>query len=70
MARYFLRLRPLASAHLPAGVGWTLVERPASFADHGLRSDLPVSRRFYGSFETDRLLTADEMDHFDVAHDD
>ena len=66
MARYFLRLRPLASAHLPAGIGWTLVERPASFADHGLRSDLPVSRWFYGTFETDRPLTSEEMDRFDV----
>ena len=63
--RYIPRLRPASFSTLPGKVAWTYVEAPAM---QGLcnRPDLPASIHRYGLIETDRRLTPDEVEHFDL----
>jgi hypothetical protein len=62
---YRTTLRPIFGGGVPPGVKWELVEAPA---DGSLtkRPDLPRSKHRYGVFTTDRPLTQDEMQHFDI----
>lgn len=63
MARYALLLRPASFATLPK-VGWDYVEAPALIA---YRRGLPVSTDYpHGVIETDRELTPEEVDRFDL----
>lgn len=63
--RYIPRLRPAGRATLPAGVQWGFLKAPAI---EGLanRPDLPRSRHPYGEIYTDRALTLEECDRFDL----
>lgn len=58
-------LRPASFATLPSGVKWHYVEAPTM---HGLYAgfDLPQSRHRFGVIATDRALTSQEADHFDL----
>lgn len=63
--RYIPLLRPAGFATLPSGLRWDYVEAPAM---PGLcrRDDIPLSAHRYGIIATDRALTADERDRFDL----
>ena len=58
-------LRPASFASLPAGLRWEYVEAPAMY---GLcnRSELPRSAHRFGIISTDRALTPEEADRFDL----
>jgi hypothetical protein len=67
MNRYRTILRPAGFGGLPAGVGWVYVETPpGEIYDRRLVSCVPVSRHRYGVVETDRPLTREELEHFDI----
>jgi hypothetical protein len=58
-------LRPATFATLPAGVAWEYAEMPPSLAHR--RPDVPMSTHVHGVIRTDRALTADECERFDLA---
>jgi hypothetical protein len=63
---YKMRYRPAGFATLPSRLGWSYVEAPAR-ADVGVRRpDLPVSRYPFGTFTTERDLTAEELRDFEI----
>jgi hypothetical protein len=66
--RYTMRYRPPGAFTLPAGLNWTLTERPSrAGAGFEKRTDLPVSRHPFGVFTTDkRPLTSDELESFEI----
>jgi len=57
-------LRPASFATLPSGLGWTYVTAPWDLAHR--RTDLPRSETRYGTIATDRPLTRDECEAFDL----
>jgi hypothetical protein len=58
-------LRPVSTFTLPADIGgWWYVEIPAEFSMN--RPEMPVSRHRYGTFATERPLTAEELTHFSI----
>ena len=57
-------LRPASFATLPRGLGWDYVEAPTQ--EIANRRGLPLSDSPHGVISTDRPLTADEMEHFDL----
>lgn len=61
--RYRTTLRPAGGGGLPPGVRWQYIEVPA---DDWREIHLPRSRHRYGVIETDRELTQDELEHFDI----
>lgn len=63
MPRYIPLLRPAASCTLPVGVKWSYVEAPAYIT---MRPDLPRSQHPHGVIETDRAMTVEEAQHFDL----
>ena len=58
-------IRPPAFGGIPHGVRWEYVEAPANGSP--APADLPRSQYYYGVFKTDRPLTREEMDRFDIA---
>lgn len=64
MNRYRTTLRPPAFGGLPQGVAWKYVEAPPDGRKYP--GNIPVSKHLYGVIETDRPLTASELDHFDI----
>jgi hypothetical protein len=64
MHKYRHLLRPASTFTLPPGVKWEFVEAPHEGVN---RPDLKVSAHKYGVIQTDRRLTSDECDHFDIA---
>ena len=66
--RYVPLLRPASFATLPRGVSWGYVEAPA-MAGLTRQTDLPASRHRYGVIATDRPLTADELERYDLRGD-
>jgi hypothetical protein len=62
--RYRTVIRPVGFGGLPHGVKWEYVEAPRSLTT---RPDLPCSDYTYGVFTTDRPLTREELDRFDIA---
>lgn len=61
--RYAVLLRP-ASTHTLPKVGWDYVAAPAPIA---AKRGLPVSTDYpHGIIETERALTAEEIEHFDL----
>ena len=66
MTRYYNRLRPVGLGTIPK-VGWRWVEQPKLYEYRPLRSDLPISRRMYGVYETDRPLTEQELHDFEIS---
>ncbi len=67
MARYRTTLRPAGFGGLPSGVGWRYVEAPDDLLLPGsMPPTMPRSRHRYGVIETDRDLTPEELDHFDI----
>lgn len=64
MNRYRTTLRPPAFGGLPQGVTWKYVEAPPDGRKYS--DNLPVSKYLYGVIETDRPLTAKELDHYDI----
>jgi hypothetical protein len=65
MSRYFNRLRPVGLGTIPK-VGWAWVEQPGLEAFRPRNSDLPVSRRPYGVYSTERPLTAQELYDYEI----
>lgn len=65
MNHYRPKYRPAGFATLPRDVSWEYVERPTM---HGLcnRNDLPRSSFTFGIIKTDRKLTQDEMETFEL----
>jgi hypothetical protein len=57
--------RPPGYTTLPQGIVWDYVEVPPDLAFY--RPDLPVSRYPYGIIKTDRQLTKQERNTFDLA---
>ena len=67
MARYRTTLRPAAFGGLPHGVGYRYVEAPYDLLLPGsMPPDMPRSKHRYGVVETDRELTPEELEHFDI----
>lgn len=66
--RYYNRLRPVGLGTIPK-VGWEWIEQPNLEAFRPRNSSLPISRRLYGVFTTDRPLTAEEMDTFEISEE-
>lgn len=64
MNRYRPMIRPASMVTLPVGVKWEFVEAPHEIAH--LRSDLPVSANRHGVIATDRPLTLEEREQFDL----
>ena len=64
--RYTMQFRPPASATLPSGLEWELVEAgvPEVMAS---RPGLPQSRHPFGVFTTDRLLTDRELTDYQIS---
>lgn len=62
---YRTTIRPAHGGGVPAGLRWEYIEAPAM---HGLvnRPDLPVSQHRYGVIRTERPLTVEEREHFDI----
>lgn len=56
-------LRPAGFATLPRGLVWEYVEAPAYVTQ---RPDLPRSTHLHGVIATDRPLTPDEIERFDL----
>jgi hypothetical protein len=65
MNRYRMMYRPAGFATLPGNLRWDYVEAPQIFGLCG-RRDLPPSRHTFGVIETDRPLTAEEMETFEI----
>lgn len=65
MNRYRMMYRPAGFGTLPRGLAWHYVEAPHM---HGLcgNADLPRSRHSFGVIETDRPLTANECETFEI----
>jgi hypothetical protein len=63
---YAPRFRPASCFTLPAGVAWEYVEAPARFDVGVNRPDLPRSTHPHGVIATDRPLTVEEREHFDL----
>ena len=57
-------LRPASFATLPRGLGWTYETAPWDLAHR--RTDLPRGETRHGTIATDRPLTADECESFDL----
>ena len=55
--KYTLLYRPPSSCTLPKG--WTLIERP-QVPGFESRTDLPLSKHYFGVVEFERVLTQDE----------
>lgn len=66
MNRYRMMYRPAGFGTLPRGVFWQYAEAPRMF---GLctRTDLPTSQHTFGVIETDRPLTDEERETFEIA---
>ena len=60
-------LRPASFCTLPKGLVWDYVEVPANRADIAAKRGLPVSKHPHGIISTDRSLTAEERERFDLA---
>jgi hypothetical protein len=60
---YRLLYRPPGFATLPSGLRWENVEVPAG---HPNPFDLPVSRHPFGIIRTERPLTPEEMERFEI----
>jgi hypothetical protein len=61
---YRTTIRPVSVTTLPDGVTYELTSLPWDF--NGNRPDLKRSAHRYGTFTTDRPLTAAEMLHFGI----
>lgn len=57
-------LRPASRYTLPTDIGWDYVELPRD--SNFNRPDLPRSSKLHGIIKTDRQLTSDECEHFDL----
>lgn len=64
MYRYAPLYRPPNSATLPAGLAWAYVELPR--VGHVNRPDLPMSSHLYGVISTERRLTAEECEIYEL----
>ncbi len=61
---YLPRLRPASFATLPAGIKWEYVAAPWDLAH--VRTDIPRAANRHGIIRTDRPLTAEERERFDL----
>ena len=66
MPLYYNRLRPVGLGTIPK-VGWAWVEQPGVYNYRPRNSDLPISARPYGVYETDRPLTEQELYDFEIS---
>ena len=65
MNTYTMKYRPPGFATLPRDIRWDYVAMPTTFGLCG-RRDLPSSNRPFGVIQTDRPLTRDEMETFEI----
>jgi len=63
---YYNRLRPVGLGTIPK-VEWEWAEQPALEMFRPRNSSLPISRRPYGIFRTQRPLTEDELYNFEIS---
>jgi hypothetical protein len=66
MNKYRMLYRPASFCTLPRGLKWDYVEAPANVN----RPDLPRSRHPFGVIRTERPLTKDECETFEIVHAD
>ena len=67
MIAYRMLYRPAGFATLPSKLGWEYVEVPPG---HPNPFGLPVSHWMYGVIATERPLTADELQSYEIAIDE
>jgi hypothetical protein len=67
MYLYRPMLRPASFCTLPRGVEWDYVEAPAISPDIARRRGLPLSVWTHGIISTNRELTREERENFDIA---
>lgn len=65
MNLYSTRYRPVGLGTIPK-IHWSWVEQPKVEMFRPLGSDLPISSRSYGVFQTDRPLTPEELYAFEI----
>lgn len=65
--RYYNRLRPVGLGTIPKGLEWRWVEQAGIEMHRPRNSDLPISRRPYGVYETDRPLTRQELYDYEIS---
>ena len=65
MNTYTMRYRPAGFGTLPRDIRWDYVAMPTIFGLCG-RRDLPSSNRTFGVIQTDRPLTPDELETFEI----
>jgi len=63
---YYNRLRPVGLGTIPK-VEWAWVEQPGIEAYRPRDSKLPISRKPYGVFRTERPLTPAELYDFEIS---
>ena len=59
--------RPASMVSLPAGVAWSFVAAPWDLAH--VRTDLPRGDTRFGLIATDRALTAEECESYELKHE-
>lgn len=59
-----MRLRPASCTTLPPGLTWAFVEMPPDIAHQ--RSDLPRSAHRFGVIATERPLTQEELERYEI----
>ena len=59
--------RPAHFSAMPKGVAWDYVEAPASDPMIAIRRKLPLSRHPYGIISTERALTREELEQYELA---
>lgn len=67
---YRMKYRKVCSAHLPPSLHWNWIERPSSpsaAVAWGASLDLPKSQFSFGTFRTDRELTAAELERWEIS---
>lgn len=62
--RYRMLYRPAYFATLPPGLKWEFVEAPQNIAHR--RTDIPCSWYQFGVFKTDRPLTKEELEIYEI----
>jgi len=64
--KYRSLYRPPHFAALPKGLVWDYVEAPAIDPMIAVRRGLPLSRHRFGVIATERMLTPEELESFDL----
>jgi hypothetical protein len=63
---YRMKYRPPGFASLPKGLNWDYHEVPSTMPHVAAKRGIPLSKHLHGVIKTDRHLTPDEMDSYEI----